>query len=328
MCVNDCLVHGAEPIFFLDYFATGKLTVPQAIDVVKGVTTGCKQANCALIGGETAEMPGLYKPGEYDVAGFSVGVVERSKILPKTDLITPGIKILGVTSSGVHSNGLSLARKVVGIALNPETKKPYDFSDPAPFDTSRSLGDYLLTPTKIYIKSLLPSMQDNLIIAAAHITGGGLLENIPRVLPKNVNAQLNASTWTLSPILKWLMEVGNLESKEMARTFNCGIGFVLLVHPDNVAQVIGNIKNAGEEVFEIGSIIPGEGEVEILQMESTWVGSFSFSKSYKPFTTPPGSADRSDSSSSFFLQVYNVFLHVMTIVFSFGVYSLVRIESL
>ncbi|CAD7934206.1 unnamed protein product [Amoebophrya sp. A25] len=254
MCVNDCLVHGAEPVFFLDYFATGKLTVQQAVDVVKGVTVGCRQANCALIGGETAEMPGLYKPGDYDIAGFSVGIVERSKILPKTDSLVAGTKILGLASSGVHSNGLSLARRIVTSAVNPETRESYTFLDPAPFDAEKSIGDYLLTPTRIYIRSLLPVMQSGKVLAAAHITGGGLLENIPRVLPSDVGAVLKAGSWPLPPILKWLYTEGNLDPMEMARTFNCGIGMAIFVKAEDADEVAASLRQAGEDVFEIGSL--------------------------------------------------------------------------
>jgi len=271
MCVNDCLVHGAEPVFFLDYFATGKLSVDQAVDVIKGVTVGCRQANCALIGGETAEMPGLYKPGEYDVAGFSVGIVERAKVLPRTSELVPGVRILGLASSGVHSNGLSLARKITTTTLNPHTAKPYSFLDPAPFDPNVSIGEYLLTPTKIYVKALLPLMQQGKVIAAAHITGGGLLENIPRVLPGDVNAVLRATAWPMPPILKWLFEAGALETNEMARTFNCGVGMVVFVNAEDVCEVMETIEAASCDVFHIGHLEPGTGEVDLLDTDLAWV---------------------------------------------------------
>ncbi|CAD7969535.1 unnamed protein product [Amoebophrya sp. A120] len=271
MCVNDCLVHGAEPLYFLDYFATGKLSVEQATEVIKGVTIGCKQANCALIGGETAEMPGLYSPGEYDVAGFSVGIVERSKILPRTSELKPGVCILGLGSSGVHSNGLSLARKIVSSTLNPETAKPFTFQDPAPFDPLMSLGDYLLLPTKIYVKQLLKLMQEEKILAAAHITGGGLLENIPRILPDNIDAKLSAANWTLPPILHWLFSSGGLDPMEMARTFNCGIGMAIFVKPEDVDYVKLTLKNEfNESVFDIGKLEEGCGEVRLQDAELAW----------------------------------------------------------
>ncbi|KAK7071754.1 hypothetical protein SK128_016170, partial [Halocaridina rubra] len=244
MCVNDVLVHGAEPLFFLDYFATGHLEVGVAAAVVKGVAEGCRQAGCGLIGGETAEMPGMYAPGEYDLAGFTVGAVERSKLLPTTETIMPGDLLLGLASSGVHSNGFSLIRRII-------EANDLKYEAPAPFSPENTLGAELLTPTKIYVKYLLPALQSGLVKAVAHITGGGLTENIPRVLPDHLSVTLQASTWNIQSVFYWLAAHG-VSSREMAKTFNCGIGMVLIVAEQSAEKVMQLIT--GEVVNVIGSV--------------------------------------------------------------------------
>lgn len=249
MCVNDLIVQGAEPLFFLDYFATGKLENGVAEQVVAGIADGCKLAGCALIGGETAEMPGLYAAGDYDLAGFSVGAVERGEQLTG-DRVAVGDKLLGLASSGVHSNGYSLVRRLVA-------DKGHELEAPAPFDTSRTLGEALLTPTRIYVKSLLPHIRAGDIHALSHITGGGLLENLPRVLPQGARAVVDTDRWALPPVFDWLQKEGAIEPAEMSRTFNCGIGMVLVVRAEAVARLTAALTQAGESVVEIGEIIAG-----------------------------------------------------------------------
>ena len=246
MCVNDLIVQGAEPLLFLDYFATGKLNVTQAAAVVAGIAEGCKRAGCALVGGETAEMPGMYGAGDYDLAGFSVGAVERDNILPHKTMAA-GDVVLGLASSGVHSNGFSLVRKLVA-------QEGLSYDAPAPFDPSRSLGEALLEPTRIYVKSALQAIRTGRVKALAHITGGGLLENIPRVLPEGLGVWLSASSWQTLPVFLWLAKAGGLDPQEMARTFNCGIGLVLIVGRDDVAEVTQILSDAGEKVFRIGEV--------------------------------------------------------------------------
>ena len=224
MCVNDLIVQGAEPLFFLDYFATGKLENGVAERVVAGIADGCKQAACALIGGETAEMPGMYAEGDYDLAGFCVGAVERGEQLTG-DKVAPGQVLLGLTSSGVHSNGYSLVRRLAA-------DKGWRLDQPAPFDPDRLLIDTLIEPTRIYVKSLLPAIREGKIAALAHITGGGLLENIPRVLPAGAHAAVDVDAWEQPGLMAFLQEQGNIEPAEMARTFNCGIGMVAAVAAD------------------------------------------------------------------------------------------------
>ena len=243
MCVNDLVVQGAEPLFFLDYFASGKLSLDVASDVIKGIAAGCKMANCALIGGETAEMPGLYGEGDYDLAGFTVGVVERENILPKN--VAVGDVVLGLKSSGVHSNGFSLVRHILqesNITLDHE------------LSSGKTIGEALLEPTKIYVKSCLSAIKTGKIKALAHITGGGLLENIPRILPKNLFADINYSSWELPELFQFLKDAGNVEDIEMQRTFNCGIGMILVVDKKDIAAVKATLIEFGEEVFEIGTI--------------------------------------------------------------------------
>lgn len=248
MCVNDLIVQGAEPLFFLDYFATGALSVDQAADVVAGIAEGCRQSGCALIGGETAEMPGLYRPGEYDLAGFSVGAVERDGLLPNSDAIRPGDRILGIASSGIHSNGFSLVRRII-------ERSGADLTAPAPYDPSISLGESLLTPTRIYVRNLLAAIRLGSISALAHITGGGLTENIPRVLPDGLGVHLDTTAWDLPPVFGWLMREGGVAAAEMARTFNCGIGMIAVVPAAEAEKVSAFLTYKGEAVFNIGEVV-------------------------------------------------------------------------
>ena len=244
MSVNDILVQGAEPLFFLDYFACGKLDVPNATEVIKGIAAGCEQAGCALIGGETAEMPGMYPVGEYDLAGFAVGVVEKSSIITGSSIV-PGDMVLGMASNGAHSNGYSLVRKIM------ERSKP-DLS--APFDGDRTLADAIMAPTRIYVKPLLALMQSLTIKGMAHITGGGITENVPRVLPGNVVAEIDSSSWKMPKLFHWLQEQGNVAMQEMYRTFNCGIGMVVIVDKNDAERAISLLEASGESVTRIGVI--------------------------------------------------------------------------
>ncbi|QDG78013.1 phosphoribosylformylglycinamidine cyclo-ligase [Labrenzia sp. PHM005] len=247
MCVNDLIVQGAEPLFFLDYFATGALDVETATDVVAGIADGCKMAGAALIGGETAEMPGMYAEGDYDLAGFSVGGVERGEILPRKD-VAEGDVLLGLASSGVHSNGYSMVRKIIELS-------GLDWSAQAPFDSTKTLGEALMEPTKIYVKPLLAALKATSgIKALAHITGGGLPENLPRVLPDGSSARIDLSKITVPPVFSWLGEKGGVAEAEMLRTFNCGIGMVVVVDAAEAASVQKVLEDAGETVAEIGRI--------------------------------------------------------------------------
>ncbi len=249
MCVNDLIVQGAEPLFFLDYFATGKLENGIAERVIAGIAEGCRIAGCALIGGETAEMPGMYAAGDYDLAGFCVGAVERGEQVTG-EHVAPGHVLLGLASSGVHSNGYSLVRRLaedMGWRLNA----------PALFDQERLLIDALIEPTRIYVKSLLPLVRAGKIDALAHITGGGLLENIPRVLPDGARAVIDADAWPQPRLMAFLQAQGNIEPAEMARTFNCGIGMVLAIKPEAANDVMASLREAGEEVTQIGEIVAG-----------------------------------------------------------------------
>ena len=250
MSVNDILVQGAEPLFFLDYFACGKLDVEAATEVIKGIAAGCEQAGCALIGGETAEMPGMYPAGEYDLAGFAVGVVEKANIITGAD-IKPGDVVLGLASSGAHSNGYSLVRKII------ERSAP-DLD--AQFDGGRTLADCIMAPTRIYVKPLLALMQKIKVKGMAHITGGGLLENVPRVLPENVTAVLDGKSWHTPKLFDWLREQGNVAQQEMYRTFNCGIGMVVIVAKIDAASAINQLEAAGETVRVIGDIQARHGD--------------------------------------------------------------------
>jgi phosphoribosylformylglycinamidine cyclo-ligase len=250
MSVNDILVQGAEPLFFLDYFACGKLDVEAATEVIKGIAHGCEQAGCALIGGETAEMPGMYPVGEYDLAGFAVGVVEKAHIITGNE-ICAGDVVLGLASNGAHSNGYSLVRKII------ERTAP-DLN--AKFDGERSLADCIMAPTRIYVKPLLSLMQTLTIKGMAHITGGGITENVPRVLPSNVVAQIDSTTWQIPKLFHWLREGGNVEAQEMFRTFNCGIGMVVVVAASDADAAIAHLQAAGEKVSQIGVIRARQGE--------------------------------------------------------------------
>jgi phosphoribosylformylglycinamidine cyclo-ligase len=245
MSVNDLVVQGAEPLFFLDYYATGKLEVKAAREVIAGIADGCKQAGCALIGGETAEMPGMYHDGDYDLAGFAVGAVERKKILPARD-VKAGDVILGLASSGPHSNGYSLVRKIVatsGLSLDA----------PAPFGKG-NMADALLTPTRIYVKPLLKALKKPGIKALAHITGGGFTENVPRVLPKGTVAEINLDAVSYLPVFDWLQRTGGVAEAEMLRTFNCGVGMIVVVHANHANAITSVLKSAGEKVVTLGCI--------------------------------------------------------------------------
>jgi phosphoribosylformylglycinamidine cyclo-ligase len=244
MSVNDVLVQGAEPLFFLDYFACGRLDVDTAASVIQGVAKGCELAGCALIGGETAEMPGMYPEGEYDLAGFAVGAVEKSKIITGQS-IAPGDAVLGLPSSGAHSNGYSLVRRILARA------RP-DLS--APFDGERTLADALMAPTRIYVKPMLALMAELPVKGMAHITGGGLTGNVPRVLPASVRAALDASAWRRPPLFRWLQDAGQVAEAEMHRVFNCGIGMCVVVAQGNAGRALALLREAGEEAVEIGRI--------------------------------------------------------------------------
>ncbi|CAG8537459.1 281_t:CDS:10 [Ambispora gerdemannii] len=248
MSVNDLLVQGAEPLFFLDYYACGKLHIDVAKDVIKGVVEGCLQSECALIGGETAEMPGVYSADEFDLAGFAVGAVNRDGILPRTSEIQADNLLLGLASSGVHSNGFSLIRKVIN-------KHNLEYMSPCPWDPTKTLGESLLTPTRIYVRQLLPVIKKGLVKAMAHITGGGFVDNIPRVLPDNIGAIIDTSKWTLPEVFKWMAQYGNIPYDELFRTFNCGIGMVLVVSPENIEETTRLLQNFDVQTFNIGRLI-------------------------------------------------------------------------
>jgi phosphoribosylformylglycinamidine cyclo-ligase len=262
MCANDLIVQGAEPLFFLDYFATGKLETGVAEQVIAGIAEGCKRAGCALIGGETAEMPGMYAEGDYDLAGFCVGAVERGEELTG-DKVAAGDVILGLASSGVHSNGFSLARRLAA-------DMGWKLDRPALFDRDRLLIETLLEPTRIYVRSLLPVVRSGRIKALAHITGGGLLENIPRVLPEGLHAHIEADAWPQPQLMAFLQAQGNIEPEEMARTFNCGVGMAVVVAPDDLKSVTNIIEKAGEKVLQLGRIEQGEKGCTVAGWRGTW----------------------------------------------------------
>ena len=256
MSVNDILVSGAEPIFFLDYFACGKLDVGVAADVVKGIAAGCEQANCALIGGETAEMPGMYQPNEYDLAGFAVGLVDKAHIIDGRK-IAAGDAVIGLASSGPHSNGYTLIRKVIAVS-GADLYESFE---------GRTLGETLLEPTRIYVKPVLATMAKVEVKGVAHITGGGLLENIPRVLPENTAAKLQGDRWPRLKIFQWLQRYGNIPDAEMHRTFNCGLGMVMVVDRAEAKAAIDALAQAGVEAFEVGSIVerqPGDPQTVVV----------------------------------------------------------------
>lgn len=247
MCVNDLLAQGAEPLMFLDYYATGRLDVDAARRVVAGIAEGCRQSGSALVGGETAEMPGMYSGGDYDLAGFSVGAVERGKVLPYLEQQKAGDVIIGLASSGPHSNGYSLIRKVV-------EKSGLAWGDDAPFAKDLSLAQALMEPTRIYVKPVLPLMKADLIKGAAHITGGGLIENPPRCIAEGLEASFDWDAWPMPDVFQWLAETGGISDHEMRRTFNCGVGFILIVAPENVEPVLAALLNAGETAFVCGQL--------------------------------------------------------------------------
>jgi phosphoribosylformylglycinamidine cyclo-ligase len=247
MCVNDLVVQGAEPLFFLDYFATGRLERGIGAAILRGISEGCRQAGCALIGGETAEMPGMYAAGDYDLAGFAVGAVERGRQITGA-AVRPGDVVLGLSSTGVHSNGYSLVRRLV------ETEG-LSYADPAPFANDLSLGDALLTPTRIYVRTLLAAVRAGGIHAMAHITGGGLTGNIPRILPDGMGVALDAGAWPLPPVFRWLRRAGGLSVPEMAQTFNCGIGMAVVVDADAADAVMAMLRDAGEAAHRIGRVV-------------------------------------------------------------------------
>lgn len=264
MCANDLIVQGAEPLFFLDYYATAKLDNDVATRVVASIAEGCKQAGCALIGGETAEMPGMYAAGDYDLAGFCVGAVERSQVLTG-DKVAAGDVILGLASSGVHSNGFSLVRRLAA-------DLGWKLERPALFDQDTLLIDALMAPTRIYVKSLLPLVRGGQVHAMAHITGGGLLENIPRVLPDGLHATVDADAWDQPRLMAFLQAQGNIEPEEMARTFNCGIGMAVVVAESDVADATAALEAAGETVHRIGRIDAGTKGCTVRGSAETWGG--------------------------------------------------------
>ena len=257
MCVNDIVVQGAEPLFFLDYYASGKLDVDAAASVIEGIARACKESNCALIGGETAEMPGLYAKGDFDLAGFAVGAVERGHVLPALAQMVAGDILIGIASSGLHSNGYSLVRRIVS-----EAQLAYGVS--APFAEDRALGDTLLTPTKLYVASALAAIRAGGVKAVAHITGGGITENLPRVLPRKLDAQIDLAAWTPLPVFCWLAGSAAISEQEMLRTFNCGIGLIAIVAADAVLTVTNAFRGAGETAFAIGRLVEGDGDAKVV----------------------------------------------------------------
>lgn len=247
MCVNDLLAQGAEPLLFLDYFATGKLNVDEAARVVAGIAEGCSLAGCALVGGETAEMPGMYKEGDYDLAGFSVGAVERGAVLPRLGDQAEGDLIIGLGSSGPHSNGYSLVRRIV-------ERSGLGWDAPAPFAEGKTLAQALMAPTRIYIKSVLPQIKAGRIKGCAHITGGGLIENPPRAIAEGLEAEFDWNAWPLPPVFAWLQEQGGVADHELRRTFNCGVGLILIVAPEDAPEVLEGLLAAGEDAFVCGQL--------------------------------------------------------------------------
>lgn len=261
MCVNDLIVLGAEPLFFLDYMATGRLDPEAGEETIKGIANACVEAGCALVGGETAEMPGLYEEDEYDLAGFAVGAVERGKELTG-HRVEAGDIVLGLASNGLHSNGFSLVRSIVsGLSLN--------YSDPAPFDPARNLGGALLDPTRLYTKSCLTAVQSGLVRALAHITGGGLGDNLARVLPDGLGAELDAQTWPVPPVFEWLMKAGNVPHSDAFQTFNLGIGMAVVVAADHVDEAVECFEDHGETVFRIGGVVRRIGDGPIVEINGT-----------------------------------------------------------
>ncbi len=247
MCVNDVLAQGAAPLFFLDYYATGKLDVDTAANVISGIAEGCRQSDCALIGGETAEMPGMYEGDDFDLAGFVVGAAERGKLLPLEDEMVEGDVLIGLSSSGPHSNGYSLIRKIVDIS-------GLAWDAPAPFLPSQTLAEALLEPTCIYVKTIVPLIASGNIKGLAHITGGGITDNVPRMLPERLTPKIDFESWPRPAVFKWLQETGNVSEPEMRRAFNCGIGMVLCVAPEHAADILNTLKQSGEDAYIIGNL--------------------------------------------------------------------------
>jgi phosphoribosylaminoimidazole synthetase len=247
MVVNDLLAQAGEPLMFLDYYACGKLNAEAAATVIKGIARGCAESGCALGGGETAEMPGLYKAGDYDLAGFAVGAAERGTLLPKLDQVKPGDALIGVASSGPHSNGYSLIRAIV-------ERTGLGWDAPAPFASGETLAEALLTPTRLYVKPLLPILRSGLVHAGAHITGGGLTENVPRALPDHLHAAIDFTAWPRPDVFTWLQTAGNVTEEEMRRTFNCGIGFLLVCAPENAETVLNQVAQTGIAAWRIGAV--------------------------------------------------------------------------
>ena len=265
MCVNDLIVQGAEPLLFLDYYATGKLDVSAGYKIISGISEGCRQAGAALVGGETAEMPGLYHEEDYDLAGFAVGAVERDNLIDGQNIQEEDC-ILGLESSGLHSNGFSLVRKII-----ESNGLFYHF--PSPISDHETIGHMLLTPTKIYVKSCLAAVKTKKIKGMAHITGGGLLDNVPRTLPPDLVADLKASSWPIPKIFKWLQKLGNIAYHEMYRTFNCGIGMILIVHHADKNEIISVLKKTGETVYELGKVRSrqnNENQCCLSDIEQSW----------------------------------------------------------
>jgi phosphoribosylformylglycinamidine cyclo-ligase len=257
MCVNDIVVQGAQPLFFLDYYASGKLEVDRAATVIEGIARACKDSGCALIGGETAEMPGLYAKGDFDLAGFGVGAVERGATLPNTADMQEGDVVIGVASSGLHSNGFSLVRRVVSdLGLSYEV--------PAPFAKDTKLGEALLAPTRLYVKSALAAIHTGGVLGLAHITGGGLPENVPRALPDDLDAEIDLSAWTPPPVFGWLAKSAGIGEQEMLRTFNCGIGLVAIVTEGSAGHVIDAFQENGDRAIRLGKLVRGDGEPKVL----------------------------------------------------------------
>jgi phosphoribosylformylglycinamidine cyclo-ligase len=256
MCVNDIVVQGAEPLFFLDYYASAKLNVNDAATVIEGIARACKESGCALIGGETAEMPGLYAKGDFDLAGFSVGAVERGATLPKTAEMRSGDVLIGVASSGVHSNGFSLVRRVV-----EQSGLAYDA--PAPFAPGQKLGEALLTPTRLYVKSALAAIRTGGIKGLAHITGGGITENTPRALPEGLDAEIDLGLWEPPAVFGWLARAARIEEREMLRTFNFGIGLIAVASEKSSGRVIDAFQENGDKAVRLGTLVPGEGEAKV-----------------------------------------------------------------
>lgn len=267
MCVNDLVVQGAEPLLFLDYYATGKLEPEAGRVIIAGIAEGCRQAGCALVGGETAEMPGMYHDGDYDLAGFAVGAAERGQLLDGSD-IRPGDRLLGIASTGVHSNGFSLVRKIVAAS-------GLKYADAAPFARGKSVAEALLEPTRIYVRSCLAAKKAETLKGLAHITGGGLIENVPRILPENTVASIDPRSWALPDIFRWLQREGGVSAAEMARTFNCGIGMVAVVAPEQCERALSLLRAEGETVYEIGTIRARRGDEpqsQLTELDASWPG--------------------------------------------------------